>query len=116
MEGLVTTPDGIAIVGAAGDLDMATAPQFEESLVAQAGSTWGVVADLLAVDFADSTGVSALVNAHVACAEHGGHFAIAVTAPRILRVFDITGLCDVLHITDSLEAACGELRRLAEQH
>ena len=116
MEGLVTTPDGIAIVGTAGELDMATAPKFEQSLVGQAGSAWGVVADLLEVDFADSTGVSALVNAHVACTERGGHFAIAVTAPRILRVFDITGLCDVLHITDSVESACAELRRRAEQH
>lgn len=112
---MVTTDDGIAVVRAVGDLDMASAPAFEHRLITEAAVCWGLVADLLASDFADSTGLDALVRAYVACTANDGHFAVVTTSERILRVMEVTGYGDVLYITDTVEAACAELRRRASR-
>ena len=110
---MITTDDGIAIVRAVGDLDMRSDTASQRRLLDQAATAWGLVADLLDVPFADSAGLDALVRAHVACTANSGQFAIATRSESILRVMDVTGYGDVLHITGSVDEACVELRRLA---
>ena len=98
-----STPPVIAVRG---EIDVATAPQLRESLhsvIAQGEGT--IVLDLLEVTFLDSTALGVLVGALKRCRELGGELHIVVADPRIVKIFEITGLTSVFTIADSLESA-----------
>lgn len=94
------------VIAVSGEIDVATAPQLRECLhgvIAQGEAT--VVLDLLEVTFLDSTALGVLVGALKRCRELGGDLHIVVSDPRIMKIFEITGLTNVFTITDSLQAA-----------
>jgi anti-sigma B factor antagonist len=96
----------VPVVAVGGEIDVATAPQLRECLhriVAQGNAT--VVVDLLDVTFLDSTALGVLVGALKRCRELGGDLHVVVTDPRIMKIFEITGLTKVFPIADSLAAA-----------
>ncbi len=96
----------LPVIAVAGEIDVATAPLLRETLhrlIAQGSST--VVLDLLQVTFLDSTALGVLVGALKRCRELGGELSIVVTDPRIMKIFEITGLTKVFPIADSLAAA-----------
>jgi len=95
----------IPIITVFGEIDVATAPQLRDCLhrvIAQSHAT--VVVDLLAVTFLDSTALGVLVGALKRCREFGGELHVVVTDPRIIKIFEITGLTKVFRISDSLTA------------
>lgn len=94
------------VIAVRGEVDVATAPQLREHLqrvIADGSST--VVLDLLGVTFLDSTALGVVVGAHKRCRELGGELRVVVADPRLVKIFEITGLTGVLTITDSLHAA-----------
>jgi anti-sigma B factor antagonist len=98
-----STPPVIAV---SGEIDVATAPQLREclhSVIARGEAT--VVLDLLGVTFLDSTALGVLVGALKRCRELGGELHVVVADPRIVKIFEITGLTSVFTIADSLESA-----------
>lgn len=100
-----STPPVIAV---SGEIDVATAPQLRECLhgvIAQGEGT--VILDLLGVTFLDSTALGVLVGALKRCRELGGDLHLVVADPRIVKIFEITGLTNVFTIVDSLQAAGG---------
>jgi anti-sigma B factor antagonist len=97
----------IPVVAVAGEIDVATAPQLRESLhhlIADAGSAT-VAVDLLGVTFLDSTALGVLVGGLKRCRELGGDLQIIVADPRIVKIFEITGLTNVFTMAESLQAA-----------
>src|ERR1700683_1752983 len=97
---------GLSVITVVGEIDVATAPQLRESLhgvIAQGQAT--VVLDLLGVTFLDSTALGVLVGALKRCRELGGELHVVVADPRIVKIFEITGLTSVFSIADSLESA-----------
>ena len=98
--------EGVPVVSASGEIDVATAPPLRDRL--QALTTSGratVVVDLLGVTFLDSTALGVLVGALKRCRESGGELPLVITEPRILKVFEITGLTGVFPIHDSVADA-----------
>ncbi len=96
----------LPVIAVTGEIDVATAPQLRECLhrvIAEGGST--IVLDLLGVTFLDSTALGVLVGALKRCHELGGDLHVVVADPRIMKIFEITGLTKVFTITDSLQAA-----------
>lgn len=94
------------VVAVAGELDVATAPRLREILyqvVARGEAT--VVLDLLEVTFLDSTALGVLVGGLKRCRELGGELRLVVAEPRIVKIFEITGLATVFTISDTLQAA-----------
>jgi anti-sigma B factor antagonist len=94
------------VVAVSGEIDVATAPQLREclhSVIARGEST--VVLDLLGVTFLDSTALGVLVGALKRCRELGGELHVVVADPRIMKIFEITGLTNVFSIVDSVQAA-----------
>ena len=94
------------VIAVSGEIDVATAPQLRECLqrvIAQGEPT--IVLDLLGVTFLDSTALGVLVGALKRCREAGGDLHIVVADPRIMKIFEITGLTNVFTIADSLQAA-----------
>jgi len=94
---------GATIVTVSGEIDVATAPQLQESLhalIAQGRSS--LVIDLLAVTFLDSTALGVLVGALKRCREQGGDLQLVMADARIMKIFEITGLHKVFPMVDAL--------------
>lgn len=90
---------GYVLVSVVGEVDVATAPQLRDSLgdaVAEGFPT--VVVDLTGVTFLDSTTLGVLIEAKKLCDDEDGAMRIAVSEPRILKIFEITGLIEFFDI------------------
>lgn len=90
-----------------GEIDVATAPILEEHLraVVDDGPQRVVLVDLGGCSFIDSGGLGVLLAARHRLQEGGGDLVVICNDPSVLRVFDITALADVLHVTPSLREA-----------
>lgn len=102
----VTERDGWAVLAVTGEVDVATAPRLREQLVGLV--TEGrhrIAVDLEGVDFLDSTGLGVLVGALKRVRTHDGELALVCTQPRILKVFEITGLTKVFPMYGSVDEA-----------
>ncbi len=88
------------VVSLRGEIDVAAAPTVREHLdeaVATAGGLT-VVVDLSEVSFIDSTALGVLIGAHKQCEQAGTPMRVVVDEPRILKVFEITGLTELFTI------------------
>lgn len=83
---------GYAVVSAAGEIDIATAPRLEEPLSALAGAGHRLVADLSRVTFIDAAGLRVLARAAGQAAAQGTSLHVVCDRPQILRLFQFTGL------------------------
>jgi anti-sigma B factor antagonist len=61
--------------------------------------------DLDGVDFIDSTGLGVLIGALKRVRTHDGDLALVCSEPRILKVFEITGLLTVFAVHPSIADA-----------
>jgi anti-sigma B factor antagonist len=98
--------DGITVLSAHGEIDVATAPQLRQQIVELASaSSAPLVIDLEGVDFLDSTGLGVLVSGLKRFRTLGSDVLLVATRPRILKVFEITGLTQVFSIHPTVEDA-----------
>ena len=103
------TQDGVPVVAVTGDLDLATAPQLCACLGTHRGERF--VVDFSRVGFCDSTGLRALLGEARECAIMTGRsIIVAPSDGQVLRLFELTGLTDVLEITADVDAAVALLR------
>jgi len=95
-----------AVLQVTGEVDLYTAPMLREQLrELSAKGTVHLIADLGQVDFLDSTGLGVLVGGLKRLREADGSLALVINTPRILRVFQITGLTKALAAQRSVEDA-----------
>jgi anti-sigma B factor antagonist len=91
------------VVSVSGELDLSTVEPLEQELAAvmeQGGRR--VIVDLTGVTFIDSVSLGALVFNAKRLRTNGGTCVIVADDPRILRIFEITGLGRVFGIERSL--------------
>lgn len=95
-----------AVLQVAGEIDACTAPMLREQIreLAAKGAVH-LIADLGQVSFLDSTGLGALIGGLKRLREAGGSLTLVTLTPRILRLFQITGLTKVLAIHPSVPEA-----------
>ena len=94
------------MVSARGEVDVATAPALRDGLdQAVDGDAGSVIVDLTGVTFIDSTGLGVLIGVRKRCLDAGRDLRVVVTEPRILKVFEITGLTELFAIHESLDPA-----------
>lgn len=87
-----------------GDVDVYTAPALREQLFAAADSgRHQVIVDLSGVEFMDSTGLGVLVAGLSRAQQAGGGLSVVCSQDRLLKLFRITGLEDVLSIRRTAE-------------
>jgi anti-sigma B factor antagonist len=95
-----------SVVEVGGEIDVATAPRLREQLISLVShQRYRIVVSLEAVDFIDSTGLGVLISGLKRVRTNGGDFALVCTEPRILKVFEITGLDAVFALHESVDAA-----------
>ena len=101
-----TEREGVPLVVASGEIDLATSPSLREALAALADNRPRLVLlDLSEVTFLDSTGMSVLVVFHKHFRELGGELRIVVGDPRVKKVVELVALDQVLILHDSIEDA-----------
>ncbi|WP_257351837.1 STAS domain-containing protein [Pseudalkalibacillus decolorationis] len=82
-----------------GEVDAYTAPKLKDTLISlteQKGRE--VVVDLSGVQYMDSTGLGVFVGALKSSQQHGSSLKLTGMTERVHRLFDITGLTDVMNI------------------
>ena len=94
------------VVAVEGEVDIATAPKLREKLVELASQgAKQVVVDLDRVEFLDSTGLGVLIGGMKRLRGLDGDLTLVCTQPRILKVFEITGLNRAFTIHETVDAA-----------
>jgi anti-sigma B factor antagonist len=81
------------IVTAAGEVDIDTAPRFEDHLLALTGP---IRLDLQGVTFMDASGIRALVRTRDHCERDGRSFSVHACSPQVARLLRTLGLHDLL--------------------
>lgn len=90
-------PDGVVIV-ATGELDILGAPRLAELMPREGTSP--ITIDLAGVDFMDSTGLRALLEARTAAAQAGRPFALARPSPAVSRVLELVDLMSEFEVVE----------------
>jgi anti-anti-sigma factor len=94
------------VVRPEGRLDLVSAPQLRDIVShSVANGIIGVVIDLHAVDFMDSSGLGAMINGLKTARQAGGNLRIARPTQQALMVLDLTMMQQILHPYASVEEA-----------
>lgn len=102
--------EGVQVVELAGEVDINSVQELEAGLVAAfEGSAPSVCLDLAALSFIDSSGLAAVVRAHLAAVEAGGAMVIVAPAGAVRRTFETSGLMGMLSVVDDRDAALAQL-------
>lgn len=97
--------DGRAVFVPRGELDLATAAQLEEPVLAALDEGRSVVIDLRELAFMDSSGVRVLIAAHGRAGDGGVRLAL-VRPPDggpVARILEIAGVGQALRLVEGLE-------------
>ena len=98
--------EGVPVVTAAEEVDLANAGLLHEALGEVAGRGHVlIVVDMSRTRFCDSAGLNALVAADRRARAEGGEVRLVVTGEPVLRVVKLTGVDRVLAVYASLEEA-----------
>lgn len=97
------TLDGVAVVTPRGELDVAGTPAVEDALTAAAAEpeVEGIVIDLSQLEFMDSSGLRAVVQADQRMRSTGVRFALVRGGEAVHRVFELTRMTDRLTWVDA---------------
>ncbi len=96
----------VEVISVVGEIDLATAPELRAVLdrVLDAGAA-SLIVDLSGTTFIDSTALGVLIGAWKRTQNEGRTMSVVASDPRILRVFEITGLTDLFPLHGSLDEA-----------
>jgi anti-sigma B factor antagonist len=101
LEIIIEKQEGQTRMALVGELDIASAPSFEEGLAQLEADTPGVlVLDLRRVEFIDSTGLRAVIAADERARSAGRRLVIVRGPAAVERVFSVTQLDQRLEIVD----------------
>jgi anti-sigma B factor antagonist len=97
------TENGITVVEAQGEIDLATTPQLSAALYEAAMANPHVIVDLSAVTYMDSSGFGALLGATKKLRPGGGTLYLVGCSPNIERMLVITRLNTIfgIHATEA---------------
>ena len=96
----VTSVGSTATIRVIGDLDCYTAPQLRSTLLALVDDgARHLTLDIGSTNFVDSTGLSVLVGALKRLRDHGGELAVTSPTETTRRLFEITGLDSIFHVS-----------------
>lgn len=108
MELEITTErnDGVCTMTLQGEVDVYTAPQLKEEIIALIDSGCArILVDLESVGFIDSSGLGVLVGGLRRAKEKDGAIRLVCTRDNVLKIFRITGLDKVFAIFPNAEEA-----------
>jgi anti-sigma B factor antagonist len=103
--------EGLVVLGLAGELDIETVPIFKaamEQVLAEAPAT--AVLEMHGLEFLDSTGLRAILEAHERLRDEGAQLVLTHGRRNVQLTFVITGLDAHLSFVDTLAQLTGDER------
>lgn len=98
--------NGIEVVEVEGEIDVYTAPDLRELLIALVNEQhYRLVINLDKVEFIDSTGLGVLVGGLKRVRAHDGWVELVCAEERVIKIFEITGLAKVFGVHASVNEA-----------
>jgi anti-sigma B factor antagonist len=98
--------DGIAVLVLSGEFDIAAAPALREQLAdARGAAPRGVVLEMTAATFLDSSALRELLSADAQLREDGVPLVLAALHPAVERLLELTRTTGMLAVAPTLEAA-----------
>lgn len=102
-------PAGARLVTLRGEIDVGSTPSLREWLSrASEGGTRSLTVDLSHVEFMAVSGLYVLCDEQARMARHHARLTIVCSIPRILQLFEVCRLADVLHVVPSRAELDGE--------
>jgi anti-sigma B factor antagonist len=97
---------GTLTFNVSGEVDVFSSTELKDALehAIHQGST-KIILCMSGVEYIDSTGLGVLINAMKAAKEKEGVLIIVSPSPRVVRLFDLTGVTSLFTICDTLEDA-----------
>ena len=96
------------IVELSGDVDLDSSPKVRSVLLESVGNKRGVLVDMSAVSYIDSSGIASLVEAYQSARRGGTTFALVAVSDAAMRVLQLARLDQVFSIHASLTEALGD--------
>ena len=93
------------VMTVATEVDVTTAPQLHAALLTACSTGPTVVVDMSQTAFCDSSGLTALIQAHQRAQANGGEVRLVITTPQVLSTFTVTGADRMFPIFASLSDA-----------
>ena len=106
----ITKQDKLLRVDVDGRLVAAVAPELREDILSQMEDGTNVLFDLSKMVHIDSSGLGALVSILQRVNTNGGVIKLACLQPRPRIVFDITKICRVFDIYDTVDEAIASFK------
>jgi anti-sigma B factor antagonist len=101
--------DDATVVSVAGEIDLATGDEFTAAVERGLSESRPVlVVDVHEVDFFGSVGLNVLLKARESAERAGQVFRVANGSAFVERVFQVTGMDEVLTVFDSVDDALAE--------
>jgi anti-anti-sigma factor len=98
------SPDGVALIRLAGELDIAATSEVRAHVDGAAGRR-GVVLDLSGATFVDSSMLKELLRASAELERDGTQLVLAGIPPAVRRVLDLTRTGELFRLADDRDAA-----------
>ncbi|KEZ47669.1 MULTISPECIES: anti-sigma factor antagonist [Metabacillus] len=95
--------DELVQIDLAGEIDAYTAPKLREQLMPLAEEGKSMTVSLKDVSYMDSTGLGAFVGLLKAVRKNGGDMKLVNLSSRLERLFNITGLSEIIDISSKSE-------------
>jgi anti-sigma B factor antagonist len=100
----ITSNSDSQVITVSGEVDLATSPELDVAIIgALESGTQSLVIDLSDVSFMDSSGLGVIVRGLKRCREADKDLDLVISNERVLKVFGITGLDQVIPIHASIE-------------
>jgi anti-anti-sigma factor len=89
-----------AVITLPGTIDITNSGAVRDQLISLADDRTAtlVVVDMAATTFCDSSGVTAIAAAHKKASAHGGEVRVASQSAQVLRIFELTGLDQIVPV------------------
>ena len=102
--------NGAVCLGLTGELDLASVSILQAQFKAMARTEGDLIVDMSGLDYIDSTGAKALLDAHRQLSRTGRRIVLAAVQPMARRIIDVMGLEQAIPIFTTVEAALEHLR------
>lgn len=96
---------GLPVVSTPDELDVLYAEDLAAALRSQLGEHATVIVDMTQTTFCDSSGISSLVEGARLAADGERELRVAVSADQVLRIFELTGVHELLTVFPTLPEA-----------
>lgn len=97
---------GTPVVSVMGEVDLATSPALEQTLLEVEGDRAGeMIVDLSRCSFLDSSGLRALLATSERCEQSSKRRALVLSNPSVMRIFQLTRYDELFEIYPTVEAA-----------